>query len=137
MDVGLYTGSNLGTITLTAVTAATVQAQILLGESVAAQTHYTVPSDKTGFFVRVGITQETNQEVDLDLVSRERADIIVAPFGPVISEHQWRGLSVPINNRIFANHRIPERTDIWFRGRISSGAASVVGIEYDLLLVDN
>ncbi len=136
-DVGTYTGSNLGDISITASTSATIQGFILAGEGRSSQTQFTIPAGKTGYILRVSVTMNANKEVNINLHNRPGADIVTAPFRGNIHLHHWDGVAVPINEFFIANHVLEEKTDVWFDGEVTSTPNGIIDIDYDILLIDN
>lgn len=134
--VGTYTGANQGDITITGTTSSNVHGKILADEGRSSQTQYTIPANKTGYIIRLSITVETGKTLNINLHNREGADIVVAPFTPSLHLHHWDGLDSPVEERFLANHRLEEKTDIWFDASVPLTSGGV-DIDYDLLIVDN
>lgn len=134
--VGAYTGSNLGVITLTGSVTGDVHGTIPIGNGRSSQSQFTVPNGKTGYILRVAISMDTGKSVNVNIHNRQGADIVVAPFKPNLHLHHWDGISTPVNERLLANHRLPQKTDVWFDAVVPATAASV-DVDYDILLVDN
>ncbi len=133
-SAGTYTGANLGIITLTGSSDA--HGNILTSEGRSSQTQYTIPAGHTGFILRFGISMDTGKSINVNLHIRPGADIVPAPFKSHVHVHHWDGLDKPINERFLANHRIEEKTDIWFDAVVPLTNASA-DIDYDILLIDN
>ncbi len=136
-DVGTYTGANQGDISITGTSSTTLQGLIVAEESRTSQTHYTVPAGKTGYLLRISITMSANKEVNVNLHNRPGADIVAAPFKASVHLHHWDGLATPIEERFLANHILPEKTDVWFDGEVTSTPAGSIDVDYDILLIDN
>lgn len=134
-DVGTYTESNLGDITVRVSGAGSIQSVLETNEGRDANTHYTVPAGYTGFALSAEVTMDGNKEVTAHMLARENADGIIAPFSPYRHIHHWEGLKEASDKSFKANHKFLEKTDIWLRG---NGATTPhVNVNYELLLVDN
>ncbi len=136
-DVGTYTGTNTGDISITGSSSGTLQGFIVAQESRTSQTHYTIPAGKTGYLLRASITMNANKEVNVNIHNRPGADIVAAPFKASVHLHHWDGLATPIEERFLANHVLPEKTDVWFDGEVTSTPAGSIDVDYDILLIDN
>ena len=134
-EVGTYGGTNLGDISATASINGTTQAFISTGKGQTAGTHFTIPSGKTGYILRTSITLDSGKVVDVNMKVRNNADNTTTFIG-VREIHHWKGLGTPVQERFLANHKLPEKTDIWFEGKVSTGTA-VVDVDYDILLIKN
>lgn len=135
VSVGTYGGSNLGAITATATTAATVQATMAIGEGRSGQSHYFVPLGFNAQLMRISITVDSNKTADVHMNERAAALDITTPFSPVISRHHWEGINYS-EETFKANHLFSELTDIWFACQMTSGTGEV-DVDYDILLIDN
>lgn len=137
IDVGVYGGSNLGNITIADTGAVGTQSFIEIGEGQTDGTHYTVPAGKTAYMLRPGIVTDTSKSVNVHMITRQGADIVVSPFKSTRHRQHWIGLDAPFSElyRIFKT--FPEKTDIWFECVNAGGAASAVSVDYDIMVVDN
>ena len=87
--------------------------------------------------LRASLTVQTGKECHIHLDMREDADdSTTAPFRATRSIHHWEGIAVPVQEFFTANHKLLEKTDIWFAGSVSVGTAKIQA-DYDILLIDN
>lgn len=135
-EVGTYGATNLGSITATATTATTIQCNISIGDSQSGTTHYTVPTGYTAFILRISLTVDAAQSCDFHLLVRDDADLVAAPFSPTRVIHHWEGITQEGEN-LKANHKLLEKTDVWFTCKMTGGASGEVDTDYDILLIDN
>lgn len=137
VGIGLYGGTNLGDITFSDTIGGSTQAFIQAGEGQTDGTHYTIPANKTGYLIRPGFITDASKSVDIHLIARENADVVVAPFSPSRHRQHWKGLDSPYQENYKAFKMLPEKTDIKYNCDNNGGAASAISVNYDLLLVDN
>jgi len=135
--VGTYTGSNIGNITIRVSSAGSTQSYISAGEGRDSNTHYTVPAGKTGYVIRISVTMDSNNDVDVHLVRRENADDSTAPVSPTVHTHHWTGIIAPVDETPKANHIFPAKSDIWAKGNKSTAGTCSIQVDYDIILVDN
>lgn len=132
---GTYGGSNLGTITATGSTTATVQAAMVIGQGISAGSHYTVKAGFTAQILRVSLTVDANKTADIHGKFRGNADVIAAPFSPAQYVHHWEGINA-VEETFRANPTFAEKSDIWVTGQMNSGTGAI-NVDYDILLIDN
>lgn len=82
------------------------------------------------------MTVESNKAANFVLHQRQNADVIAAPFTAQRVVHQWDGIGVPLNEDFDANHRAPEKTDLWV-GCDMVASTGILQFDYDILLVDD
>jgi len=132
--------ANLGTITATATTDATVTAQINAGASQTKMAIFTIPNDTTGYMTGYygGINRAAGQAVRSDLVLIVKEDIESATSGWVHKHH----LSLAEQGSSYLRHpfqpylRLPEKTDVKMAGQGSANNLDITA-GFDLILVDN
>ncbi len=138
-DVGTYTGTNEGHITITNTSSAQVLAFITAGVGQTQMSHYTVPAGYTAYLrhLHAQVTVAANKEADVKLWRRPNADDITQPYTAAGKRlvHQWRGLATGVELDFYAMPSFAEKTDIW-ASAVASGSGSEVDVVYDLLLVE-
>jgi len=135
-DNGTYGGSNVNLVTIQGVTTGNNYGFMEAGEGKTQNTQYCTPNGHTAFILNTSISLETNKAANLILHKREGADIVAAPFTSQNVVHQWDGVATPSNEKIEANHVMPEKTDVWVGADMTSGTG-IVQFDYDILIVDN
>lgn len=134
------TVSNVGNITATAVTDATVTAQINAGNGGTGMAMYTVPKGKTAYMTNFygSMTQKTAAN-SADITLRQTKFAGPGGAGSVVEHFE------SVNNAgtsHFQNFFIPykrfeEQTDIWVRCDEVTANATSISAGFDLILVDN
>ena len=137
VECGAYTGENQGDITFTSSISLDILGIIKEHDGRTSQTMYTVAANKTAYMLNTSITMDTGKSISANMHIREDADIIAAPFRAEVHLHHWKGLATPVDERFFANHVMPGKTDVWFDAELLSGGSAIVGVDYDMLLVDD
>lgn len=127
--------TNAGTITATASTASTTQAQILAGNSITRMSHFTIPAGYTGFTTHVVMScfRESGS-------GAREAEITQMAYSPSINTI-YKTLKYGVTNNggpVITTPRVPsvtpEKTTIWYRG-LASGANTEVSTIQEILLV--
>ncbi len=137
-EVGTYTGTNEGNITITNTTSAQVLGYISAGFGQTKLTMYTVPAGYTAYLRHLHgqVTVAANKEADIRLWRRVNADDITQPYtGGKRLIHQWNGLATGVELDFYAMPSFPAKTDIW-ASAVANGAGSEVDVVYDLVLVE-
>ena len=134
--VGLYGGSNLGTISIKENNTNTTQAAIPLvdgrGGGQSQMSHYTIPAGYKGAIIGMHASVATSKSVNYSLQIRERADDTVTPSA-------WRTLfhidGLEGSNIVSppAPLLIPEKTDIRVSALVSTGSAQG-SFDYQMIL---
>ena len=132
-EVGNYSFTNAGTITGVAAVSGTTQIEIPAGEGQSQTTHYTVPLGQNVIITRVSATVNTGKDVDIKLRVRENADDLTAPFSPVRTLRNVRGISVPVSGTLRANLKFGEMTDICAVAITTAGTTSKIEVNYDMV----
>jgi hypothetical protein len=135
-DCGTYGGTNENLVTIAGTTSGNDYAFIEANEGQTQNTQYCVPAGKTAYILNVSMTTEANKGANFVLHQRQDADVIIAPFTGQRIVHQWDGIEVPENEIFSANHKFPEKTDIWVGCDMASGTGTLQ-FDYDILLIDN
>lgn len=129
--------ANLGNIILEGTTLNNIQAYITAGEGQTSGSHFVVDAGKIGFLISLEITMDTGKTINVDLVKREGAEIVSAPFPAHRHIKHWKGLDQPIITELHrGTPEFLEKTDIWFEAQLTGGGTAVVDVEYTILLVD-
>lgn len=140
-DVGIYGGSNVGNIIIRVSGGGVTQAEIGIDNTVPNGkdfgSHYCVPAGKTGYILKYEVIAEANKTTAVHFMQRLGADIITAPFTPIISRSIEDGVSGSNGHSPVSPERgLPEKSDVWFKAVLPSGTGAVT-INYELLLIDN
>jgi len=129
-------GENVGFISATATTAATLQAEIIPLYNISVMSHFTIPAGKTGLINYVHastpITGGSGQNEDALLHVEVRPQNEV--FRKVFSFHVSSG-EVTVSPTFHG--AIPEKTDLKLVGVMIDTVDARVATNYSLLLVDN
>lgn len=133
LEVGTYTASNAGTISVIAAISGTKQIEIGIGEGQSQTTHYTVPAGKEVIISGIYASVDSGKSVDIRFLIRKNADDIIPPVGSVRLMREIHGLDGPYAVSSRANLRMDEKTDLWFIAKTTSGATSEVEVNYDIL----
>jgi len=99
---------------------------------------YTIPAGKTGYILSKHVIIESNKQIDVSMFKREYADDVTAGYSGAmrIIEH-FHGLDDVFNTGFITPKGVlPEKTDIGFMAKTTSGTGSV-SVEFEVLLVDN
>ena len=125
------TGSNEGTITATAETAATVQAYVEVGLNQTLQCQYTVPN---GYYLLINDFEVTIQKGDQASVYG-----MVRPLGEVFQvKRAWNVYQESARFEFNPPFLVPPKTDVTVRAAKISGAANVdISCAYDGLLIES
>lgn len=128
--------SNYGAISISDSASAHVQSYIGAGLGQSNQTHFTIPAGKTGYIRDLTLTMDANKAVNVDMIARERADVIAVPLTASRHIRHWVGVQVPLVDDI-GDGTLPEKTDVWFNGSYGGGGTAAIDIEYILIMADN
>jgi len=136
--------ANLGTITATAQTDATITNQIEIGESVAMSTVFTIPSGVTALLTAIAVTinntgvSSAQANAQMSFITQSPIDVATAPkrkgifFQPTVS-----GTSYLSEALITTPSVLSEKTDIRIRVETVSDNDTDVTGAYSLILIDN
>ena len=124
----LTAGGNAGTITCTV--GGNTQAEILVNNSVPLGQgqvgRYTIPANMNGYFLGGHVSVDGNKSANIAFFQRQDADVTSAPYSAKrLSGSKDIILPAPI--------KFPEKTDLWWAARTSSGTSGVE-ISFDILL---
>ena len=136
IDVGIYGGKNLGLITIAGTTSGNPYGYLEAEEARTQNSQFTCPDASTCYIVRTSITVDAKKEASFSLHAREGADIITAPFKATRIVHEWDGITASTGEKILANHKFPERTDLYFDGQMSTGTG-ILQLDYDIVIIAN
>jgi hypothetical protein len=103
------------------------------------QTHvarYTVPAGKTACLTRLELNNESDKKVDFVFWQRQGADQITAPFTAKRVVLEFDGVSGPLPQEHNPPIWFPEKTDLWWSARLTSGAAAKVSATFELVVTD-
>lgn len=136
LDTGTYNVANDGDITVRVSGAGSTELVMQAGTSVSQTSHYTVPLGHTGFLLRTGIEVDSAKAARILLIERCNTSLTSAPYAPHEHIHTWDGVKGAFSETFMANHRLPEKTDVW--GESEAGATNTaLEIDYDLLIIEN
>ncbi len=135
VDVGTYTGTNTGTISVE-TTGGALMATVEAGLGQTQMAIYTVPAGKTAYVASLSIYVDSNKTAQVYLWQRQNADDVSAPF---TGKRIWRpfdGVSGPVDGPVAFPYVFPAKTDIWASGIGPSGGAGIA-VEMHIALVDD
>ena len=124
--------TNVGHITATASTAATVQGCIAPGDGQSTKSQYTVPAGYTGIITDVWISASKGDNA--------QADLQVKPFGEAWQLKSRLYLYESQTEHSFdagVGILIPEKSDIRIQAKALSGGTSALAGSYSIILIDN
>lgn len=134
---GTYRGVNSGDITVRGSSGGTTFLLMTAGQGTALTSHYTVPAGKTLFLHWFFAAIESNKNVALTFWVGGGADVISAPYTPVLAAGRAGGLATVFEQGFSGlTGAISEKTDIWVTGMTSVGSAAVT-VEYSCILKSN
>lgn len=136
-ECGTWGGKATGAIKIESSTA-TPLTMIRAGYSASAKASYCVPAGKTCYIKSINSTVPSDKLGWVDLLAREGADIIAAPFKPTRSllKFQVQGTSSEKINLDYC-FALPEKTDIWVSMISEFGIIENAACELTLLEVTN
>jgi len=133
-------GTNTGTITATAVTDATVTAQIQPGAGQTLMAIYTVPNAKTAYMTQYYCSMEkgtpANASCNVTLLVREAADVATSLFVTKHTQGMLDAGNSHIGHPFNPYFKIPEKSDIKMSGFASANDLDITA-GFDLILEDN
>lgn len=96
---------------------------------------FTVPAGKNAYMTRMYINAQSNRVVDFVLWKRERADVVVAPFGIKRSVAEFDGISTPFGQEHNPPIIIPPKTDLWWSAIQDGGGGDArVTVSFEIIL---
>ena len=134
---GTYRGTNTGDITVRGSSGGTSFLLIGAGQGMALTSHYCVPASKTMFVRDFFVAIEGNKNVSISVFVGAGADVVAAPFVPVLAAARNGGLSAAFEITFSGvTGAIPAKTDFWVNGATTAGAAAVT-VTYSSILKSN
>jgi hypothetical protein len=132
---GAYGAPNTGNIIIEHTTSSD---NIAIIDAEAGQTEmalYTIPAGYTGFVQGYSILVDGNQRANVQLVQRQGADVVAAPFRPprVLFSPEGVGLA-PVSRNLPQPLEVPEKTDIYWTAQ-SQASTTHVTIDYEILCI--
>ena len=139
-ETGTYGGANAGTITVRVSGAGATQLVIGIDNDIPSGksfgSHFTCPAAKKCYVLEYEVIAAANKEANIHFMKREGADIIIAPFKPLVSESIEDGISGPNgHDPVSPEKALPEKTDIWFKAVLPSGTGGIT-VNYEVLIID-
>ena len=136
-NVGTYSGSNTGSIVIENSAGGTDLMTIEADRGQTQSSAYTIPAGKTGYLTRLQVDSATAKASDVRFFQRRNADDVTTPFTGKRLIQAMVGITGTSVIKFDAYPSYPARTDIWATGTTASGGAGQVGVDYDLILVDD
>jgi hypothetical protein len=136
-EIGTYGGANEGLITVVASTDGRLMATVSAGEAQTQQAIFTTSATQTAYVSRVFAGVESGKTVNIDLLTRESADVTSGP-GMQAVRHRMpvTGLVAGLHEITFdAPLVIPPKTDVWLVGAVDVTAAAV-SADFDMTIED-
>lgn len=139
-DTGTYAGvnftSHVGPITLETTAGAAVSVLTTadnFSRGNGGQAHYSTSKSLESYITYVAITPEGNKAIDVILMSRPSILDEEAPFSPMLTGSEWRGLEVPLVIPLSEPAgAIAPLTDVVFFARVPTGSATI-SVNYDII----
>lgn len=98
---------------------------------------YTVPANHTAFVLKFIVSAASNQTTDVYFFSRSNADDVTAPYGGVMrAANVYSGLNSTVGLEHLTWEQYPEKTDMGFMAKVSSGNGSC-SAEFEFMLINN
>ena len=135
-STGTILSNNTGIILFENETTGQVVGEIDAGKGQTQMSMYTVPRNYTCFLVRIEVDVASNKSGDVIMWQRTNALTFTAPFGVKRTVQEWDGLQGQATTEHVSYPVFEELTDIWLEAS-GGGAATEVGVEYDLICVQN
>jgi hypothetical protein len=133
-EVGTYTGANTGDIQIED-NGGNILADIGAGLGQTQMGLYTVPAGMTGYIVDFTISSEAGKPISVQGFQRQNADKINGNatakrifYQDVLEGAQTVRYDIPVS--------FPEKTDIWYQAKTSSGT-STVQVTFEILLISS
>ncbi len=98
---------------------------------------YTVPLGKTAYWLGAHIMVDSAKAADVRMLMRKNFNDVTTPFEPIRLVNYWDGLAGHMNFQPRSPGKFEALTDIWFEAEGSSGSATEVSVDFELLLVDD
>ena len=133
-EAGTYGGNNTGNVVIESTDTANAHLSILAGIGQSQTTHFTIPSGKTGYLVRLTANVASTKPTTIKMYRRESADDYSTPFSAKRIITQADELSGYLNFPFDAPVKLPAKTDVWSTCKAETGT-SLASVEYNLMLV--
>lgn len=133
---GTYGGANTDTIVIE-TTGGTTLASIEAGKGQTEIACYTVPAGKTGYLVRAAFHIESTKGAQLELIRREGADVVSAPYSSPRLVFQTDNTTLDVERTFDAPVVLPAKTDVWCQATRAGANDVGVACRFDVWLVDN
>ena len=135
--VGIYGGSNIGSIIIEGATSGTTYAKIQALHSQTQMLVFTVPINHTAYISRLALQADSSKRMEAQLWIRHDAMAVSGSMRPAILAHSVA--AVQVKQEIQAKTLYlpaPALTDMWINAKIDSGSAHVTG-QLDMTIVRN
>lgn len=137
LDAGAYTGANTGDIVIENGAGGTDLLTITAGMGQSETSEYTIPAGKTGYLTRISAEVDANKACDMHMWQRRDADNVSAPYTGKRIVADFPQLIGSDGENFESYIEFPEKTDLWWTATTGAGNPASVGVDYDLILVDN
>ena len=136
--VGTYGGANSSeAVTIENSTGGIDLIQIGAGEGQTQFGGYTIPINKTGYFMSAQVHVDSKKEADVRIFTRDDIDDTVAPMKSKRLKLYFDGMTGSFDYPSAGpEFRINQKSDIWVEAN-GNGEANEVSCNFDLLIVDN
>ena len=136
----LSNASHIGELTIREVSGGAIWAKVDKVDYPHSQSQIgwiTIPKGKTGFILSAFILVDSSKIIDAEFRVRPRADVIAAPFEPMIVAQELSGIDNDIQyNLIAPSLPLIGPCDFGIVARTSSGTADVT-IDFEVLIIDD
>lgn len=95
---------------------------------------YTVPAGKTALLTKILVANEGNKQADCVLFKNVNSDTILAPFSAPVLVKTFDGFNEDRLIDFEVPLVIPEKTDLWAQGRLTSGVNGKLTVDFELLI---
>lgn len=97
---------------------------------------YTIPNGYRGYILSMSATADSTKSIDVVILKREEADIVVAPFSTmkVVADATGVAGEVRISETRSVMNALGEMTDLGFMGKVGSSTGDIT-VHMELLLI--
>ena len=137
-EVGTYGTNNTGDILVETSSDGTLQGSIASGSGQTQLGHYSVKASGSAYItkIRLFVDSSASKTATVRLFKRERANLIVAPFGPKRQIQEWTALAGAIREEYDSWIKVPNKSDIFFEAIGSAAGGTPVDVSFDMIIVD-
>ncbi len=135
VDVGVYGGSNVGTIDADFSVSGNLQARIESGFGLSQKSHYTLPSNHVGIIRNTVVTVETNRVINFNMMFRSNDTLPPTTPTTTFTAFSLFNVSGTVDFPFLSGQPLNPRSDIWVSGSQFNQTATA-SIIIDFYIVD-